>query len=183
MGEINIEKHQSIAQRYTNAILSIAKEKNAVEQIGIQLKEIADLFNQNKEVEGFFVSPIIKKEDKKEILSQSFENKIDENLYNFLNVLVDKNRMYLLISIENLYRKELSKLANTMNVEAISVIALDEDMKKALIEKMQKLTNKKINLVNTINKDIIGGVILSFDGKVIDGSVKTQLAKLQKQLI
>ena len=49
--------------------------------------------------------------------------------------------------------------------------------------KLQAMTGKTIELKHKINKDIIGGVILSYDGKVIDGSIKTQLKKLQMQLI
>ena len=62
-------------------------------------------------------------------------------------------------------------------------IEIDEGMSKSLTEKMEKISGKKVVLKNIIDKDIIGGVVLSFDGKVIDGSVKAKLASLQKQLI
>ena len=45
------------------------------------------------------------------------------------------------------------------------------------------MTGKTVELQYEINKDIIGGLMISYDGKVIDGSVKTQLKKLQMQLI
>ena len=50
-------------------------------------------------------------------------------------------------------------------------------------ELIEKMTGKKVELKYEINKDIIGGLMISYDGKVIDGSVKTQLKKLQMQLI
>jgi len=183
MAQTNLEKYKTLAERYTKALIKIAQENNSIEQTGKELKEITGLFAQNPDIEAFFSSPVIKKEDKKEILEKSFKGKIDEKFYNFLNVLTDKNRIFILPNIENIYHEKLAKAANILEVEAQSVIKLDKDMQSALIEKLEKITNKKIKLSNTINKDIIGGLVLKFDGKIIDGSVKTQLQRLQKQLI
>jgi len=180
---MNLEKYKSLANRYTKALMSIAQENNTTEKISNDLKEVVELFEKNSDIEGFFVSPIVKKEDKKDILEKSFKGKIDENFYNFLSVLVDKNRMYILPAVENIFREKISKMANILEVEAQSVIPLDENMQNILKEKMEKITQKKVILKNKINKEILGGLVLSFDGKVIDGSVKAQLAGLQKQLI
>ena len=104
-------------------------------------------------------------------------------IYNFLNLLIDKNRIFLLGNIKSLFEQKVSEKKNILNVEAQTVIALDEDMKKQLSEKLEKITGKNINIINVINKSIIGGVILRFESKVIDGSVQTQLKRIQKQLI
>lgn len=183
MTQQNFEKYKILAERYTKALLNIARENDIVEKIGNELKEVRDIFVQNSDIENFFSSPIVKKEDKKDILEKSFKNKLDSKFYNFLNVLVDKNRMYILPNIENIYRQTLEKEANIVEVEVQSVIELDTDMKFALSEKLKKITGKKIELKNILNKELIGGVVLSFDGKVIDGSIKTQLKRFQKQLI
>ncbi|MCQ2957531.1 MAG: ATP synthase F1 subunit delta [Candidatus Gastranaerophilales bacterium] len=183
MADENLSKNITLAQRYTKALLQTAKENNSVEKIGNDLKEIINSFTTNPDIADFFTSPVIKKEDKKEILEKSFKDKIDEKLYNFLNVLADKNRMFLLPDVEYLYNQMLKTEANIIEVEVQSVIELDDDMNNQLKTKLQNMTGKTIELKHKINKDIIGGVILSYDGKVIDGSIKTQLKKLQMQLI
>ena len=116
-------------------------------------------------------------------MQKSFEGKVDEKIYNFLNLLVDKNRMFLLPNIKYLFNEKISEKQNILNVEAQTVIELNDDMRNLLIKKLEKITNKNVKITNKINKDIIGGVILSFDGNVIDGSVQTQLKRLQKLLI
>ena len=183
MEKMKIEKYITLAERYTKALLSTAKEQNTVDKIGEDLKNIVNAFSANDDISGFFVNPIIKIQDKKDVLEKSFKNKIDDKLYNFLNVLIDKKRMYILPNIEALYTKKLEEEKNILEVEVQSVIELDDDMKNKLIEKLAKMTNKTIVLKPVINKEIIGGLVLSFGGKIIDGSVKTQLKSLQKQLI
>lgn len=183
MKQMNLEKYKLLAERYTKALWSIAQEKGATEKFGEEIKTISDMIFQNPDINGFFTNPIIKIEDKKEILKTSFKNKIDDELYNLLNVLVDKGRMFLLPNIQILYFQKIAEKNNILDVEVQSVIPLDEEMKNLLSAKLQKITNKNINIMNVINKTIIGGVILKFDGKVIDGSVQTQLKRMQKQLI
>ena len=183
MTQENLEKHKTLAQRYTNALLTTAQEENLTEQIGSELKEVINVFTQNPDIENFFLSPIVKKEDKKDVLEQTFKGKINDKFYNFLNILTDKNRMFILPNVEYLYSKKLAENANIIEVEVQTVVELDEDMKNALTEKLNKITGKNVQLKSIINKDIIGGVILNFEGQTIDGSVKTQLSRLQKQLI
>ena len=183
MKQVNLEKYITLSERYTKALLKTAKEDNAVEKIGEDLKNVVETFSNNEDIGGFFVSPVIKTEDKKEILEKAFKNKINDKLYNFLNVLIDKKRILILPNIETLYTQKLAEEKNILEVEVQSAIELDDDMKNKLIEKLTKITNKSIVLNPVINKEIIGGLVLSFDGKVIDGSVKTQLKSIQKQLI
>ena len=183
MKQMNLEKYKTLAERYTKALWTIAEEKSKVEKLGQELSSIMNVIDENSDIEEFFVNPVIKISDKKEILQKSFEGKIDADLYNFLNLLVDKNRMFLLPNIKNLFDEKIYKKQNILNVEVQTVIELDADMKNLLIHKLEKITGKNIRIINNINKSIIGGVVLSFDGKVIDGSVQTQLKRLQKQLI
>ena len=183
MAEHSLEKNITLAERYTKALLQTAKDNNIVDKINNELNEIVNTFTTNPDIENFFVNPIVKIEDKKEIIEKSFKNNIDEKLYNFLNVLVDKNRMFILKNVAYLYRQALIEAANIVEVEVQSVIELDDNMKSLLKEKLEKMTGKKVELKYEINKDIIGGLMISYDGKVIDGSVKTQLKKLQMQLI
>ncbi len=95
MKQINLEKYKTLAERYTKALWKISEEKNEIEKFGKELSEVTDIISQNPDIEGFFVNPVIKNEDKKEILKEAFEGKIDAEIYNFLCLLLDKNRIFL----------------------------------------------------------------------------------------
>ncbi len=183
MQEQKSDKYQSLAERYTKALLSIAKDHNAVETIASDLNNLIKVFEENQDISDFFTSAIIKITDKKEILEKSFKNKINDDLYKFLNVLADKNRLFILPEVNYLYNRHVAQENNILEVEVQTVIELDGNMKNLLKTKLEAKTNKVIKLKNIINKDIIGGVVLLYDGKVIDGSIKTQLKELQMQLV
>ena len=43
---------------------------------------------------------------------------------------------------------------------------------------MSKMTGKKVSLYNRVDRDLIGGVRIVVDGKIIDASLKANLEKL-----
>lgn len=183
MKKINLEKHKTLAERYTKALWNIAQEKDNVQKFSEELNSIVNILEQNPDISGFFVNPAIKKEDKKDVLYKSFNGKIDNELYNFLNIMIDKNRLYLLPNIEYLYNKRISEAANILDIEAVTAIELDDELQNALQSRLEKITGKNIRITNAVTPSIIGGVILKCRGNVIDGSILTQLKSLQKQLI
>ena len=177
------DKDTSVATRYAKALLSIASEKNMVEKIRDDFGAISDLVTQNKNIYAFFTSPVVSISDKKEIIELSFKSKLEDFLYVFLNMLIDKNRFYIIPTINKIIRERARELANILEVETVTSIILDDNMKKSLTEKLNKILNKKIELKNTISNDIIGGFVLKYKDKIIDGSIKTKLEKIEKQLI
>ena len=53
--------------------LEIAKENNVVDEITSNLGEISKMMEEHTDIETFFTSPIVKKEDKKEIVDKSLK--------------------------------------------------------------------------------------------------------------
>ena len=177
------DKHRLIAQRYAKALIGIARDKNSWTEIFDDLSQIVEVFDQNPAISAFFLNPIIKIQDKKEVLNKSFKGKVTEIVYDFLNVLLDKNRIYLLDSVKNIFEEQININNNVINVVAISAFNMSEDLKDALKSKLESKLNKKIQLKTHSDPEIIGGVIVKYGDNVIDGSVKTKLELMKKQLV
>ena len=67
-------------------------------------------------------------------------------------------------------------------VKAVSAIALSEEQKKKLTAKLEAITGKIIDLQCGIDTAALGGLRLSYDGKQVDGTVKTKLDAIGKLL-
>ena len=48
---------------------------------------------------------------------------------------------------------------------------------------LEKLTKKKVDIETEINKDIIGGMIIRIENKIIDGSITNHLKKSKKEFV
>ncbi len=60
-----------------------------------------------------------------------------------------------------------------------SVEPLDEDTIEDLTLQVEKLTGKDCLLVNRIDKSVLGGVLISVDGKLIDLSLRKRMEDLR----
>ena len=120
--------------------------------------------------------------DKQKILKETFAGSVEEMLYNFLRILSDKRRMGLFLSIADqfgaLYRQHLGLL----EVEAVTAVAMSENQKQKLRDKLSELTGKQILLQNSVDASILGGVILKYNNQEINGSVREKLSALRHQI-
>ena len=70
-----------------------------------------------------------------------------------------------------------------MPVTVQTASPLTEDRLVKLKKKLEKLTKKKVEIETEINKDIIGGMIIRIENKIIDGSITNHLKNLKKSLL
>ena len=111
-----------------------------------------------------------------------FNGKINNNLKNFLKILVEKGRISSLQSIELTFKELLNEKHNILEGTVISAVALTAEKVKELEETLSKKYNKNITLENKVDKSILGGVLVRLGHIQIDGSVKTRLDNIKDQL-
>ena len=143
-----------IANRYAEALFQLSEEENITKEIYNELHDVVELFN----------------------------NKINNDLKNFLKILVEKGRISSLKSIELTFKELLNDKHNIIEGTVISAIALTEKQVKELEEKLSKKYNKNVTLENEVDQSILGGVLVRLGNTQIDGSVKTRLNNIKDQL-
>ena len=143
---------------------------------------MVEVIKNNKELDNVLKSPLVAKNEKTQLIEALFNNKINNNLKNFLKILVEKGRISSLKSIELTFKELLNDKHNIIEGTVISAIALTEKQVKELEEKLSKKYNKNVTLENEVDQSILGGVLVRLGNTQIDGSVKTRLNNIKDQL-
>ncbi|GAJ15921.1 unnamed protein product, partial [marine sediment metagenome] len=65
----------------------------------------------------------------------------------------------------------------------VSAAALDEEDKRRLAEHLGTIVGKKVALKTEVESRLIGGVIARIGGKLLDGSTRSKLEALRKELV
>ena len=107
-----------------------------------------------------------------------------EVMSNFLNTIRSNGRLADLGEILEETKNAADDMFKIADVEVVSSIALSE----AQIEKFKAMAKSKFDLnevtvINTVNEKILGGFIVNSRGKIIDASLKTQLAKIAAEIL
>src|SRR4030065_2758504 len=83
-----------VAKRYAKALLSLGQEDGKFQGYGKNLVVFSSFFDANKELREILTSPAFVVSDRKKILNDMLaQSDYSETVKNFLNLLLDKNRM------------------------------------------------------------------------------------------
>ena len=143
-----------IANRYAEALFQLSEEENISKEIYCELHDVVQLVKKNKDLDNVFKSPLVAKNEKIDLIEALFNEKINNNLKNFLKILVEKGRISSLQSIELTFKELLNEKHNILEGTVISAVALTAKKVKELEETLSKKYNKNITLENKVDKSI-----------------------------
>ena len=182
MSNIDI-KQDRIAKRYADGLFASAKDSDKVQDVFDNLMLIQETLEASQDLKTFLENPIISHDDKKDAVIQIFKSSLSDLSFNFLLLLIDNNRFEVFNNVVREYSNKINELNNIIEVNVISAVQLNDDMKEKLINKLKNKTSKNIIANYRLNPDIIAGLVIEINDKTIDTSLKTKLNNLKKQLI
>ena len=107
---------------------------------------------------------------------------LDTVIQNFVKYLGMRGGASLASQIILEFEKYYNSQEGIMSIEASSAREFSSDERKYIISSFEKITGKKIELHQSLDKEILGGAIFKVHDTIIDASLKTQLTHLHKQL-
>lgn len=176
-------KQKVIAERYAEALFSLAHELNKADEFGGVLHAMDDLIQANPELKRILQHPVIKKEDKHQTFKQLFDGKVPAEMLNFLYLLVEKKRENYLSEITAEYQILLNQLHKKVVTEVITAVPLYEKTETVLKQKLEDYLGQSVEMRCETDPSLLGGVRIKIGDRMIDGSLKTQLAGLAQALV
>jgi F-type H+-transporting ATPase subunit delta len=172
----------AVAGRYAKALFALAKESSALQPTADQLARAAAVAG-DPGVEPLLRSPLLSAARRRDVAEMLIgELQLPDLLARFVRVLADHQRLAALPVIAGRFRDLLDHELGRVRITIQSARALDAQQEKDVIATFAKLTNKQVIPTVAVNPDLLGGVIVEAEGKVYDGSVRTHLDRLAKEL-
>ena len=172
---------EEIAQVYARSLFEVAQEHGTLDRIRTELGEFADALEGNRELAVFFFSPYFSTEEKKGALDRAIGG-ADETTRNFLELLVEKHRMPAVFRVRRTLDALWEEENKLLPVEITSAIALDPAVVARLQEEIGRQTGRRVDLKETIDPDVLGGLVLRVGNQILDASIRTRLDGLRKQV-
>ena len=179
-----IEKTSEVSRNYADALIEIIKSGRVDADTFLNELEIVNsVVSESKDLNSVLLNPSFTLDIKLEILSAIFKGKVSTEVSNFLNVLVEKNRIKEFPSIYSEFRYKLNEKNNTQPVYITSAVDLKDEQKNRIIATLTKKLNKTILPSWETDRSIIGGIIVKIYDNVIDMSLKGRIDRLSKSLM
>ncbi len=127
-------------------------------------------------------TPTLTKQERCQILDDSFRGKIQPYLLNFLKILTEKGYIRHFSDCCSAYQEHYYRDNNILLVKAVTAVPMTPQQLERLTKKLQSITGKQIELRCAVDENCLGGVRLDYDGKRLDDTVAHRLAAVRSVL-
>lgn len=170
------------AKRYALALFRTASANDVVKSVESDLDGIANLLRNDPAFKEFILSPHVNREEKIAILDKLFGDRVTAMTMTALRLVVEKGREPEIEAIRNhfvLLRRQKEGVVHCM-IETSET--LDNDQRMSLEMKLARSLGVSVEAEYAVEPSLGGGIRVTYDNFVLDGSVKGKLKKLRELL-
>jgi F-type H+-transporting ATPase subunit delta len=173
----------STSMKYARALAEVAAESGITEEVRRGFESFRETFGVHPELREVLFSPGIPLAAKQGIVGEVARRMgLPDCLVNFLFVILERSRLHLLDEFSDAYQELLDENAGIERIGVEASHPLQTADLERLKEAMSEITGKTIKLSYEVDETLLGGVRLQVGSTVYDGTIRTQLEELRRQL-
>jgi F-type H+-transporting ATPase subunit delta len=172
----------SIARPYAKALFELAEESKSFDDWTSALASLAAISSDDS-FASLVNDPRIESDRLAELMIDISKDGLPEGGANFVNLLVQNDRLEALSDIEQQFAELVSKAKASVNAEVLTAKPLTDEQRASLESALAARLGLKVVLQETVDASIIGGAIVKAGDLVIDGSAKGRIEKLTSTLM
>ena len=173
----------AVARRYAEALADAAIGNNQSAAIDSEVKTFAEMMASSGELRGLFASPIVTRKDKAAVLDLLIERTGPSQMTaNLLKTLLGHYRLQHLGVVYREFRRVMDRREGLVQAEITAAATLDSSQQAMLVSELQSITGAKVNVEYKVDPSLIGGAVTRLGSVVYDGSIKTKLENIERQL-
>ena len=171
-----------IGSVYGEALYELACSEGLDKAILDELKVLDESFHQEPGFVKILCSPSVSKQERCQVLDDSFRGKVNQYLLNFLKILTEKGYMHHFTHCCEAYTRHYNEDHNILSVRAVTAVPLTDKQAQALTQKLTRMTGKTILLDNRVDATCLGGVRLDYDGRRLDDTICHRMESIRELL-
>ena len=175
---------RTASTRYAKALLDVAASDADAAVIERDLAGLSTLMHGNRELDQALTSPSVPAAGKRKIVAAVAERLgLATTSRRLLDLLAERDRLGQIDELLAVFRERLLDRQRVQRADVRSATPLSPEVTTALEQRLSAVTGTTVKVAATVDPTLIGGVMAKVGSTVYDGTVKTQLEKLRKQLV
>lgn len=173
----------AISKRYAKALVALGTEQKKVDLYGEELSRISAVLAGDDVLRLLLESPTFPAVKKAAILDDIIKKlKLGAGMKNFLGLLLEKDRLSSLKQIEAAYRDLADTLSGVLRAKILTAAELGDEQQQEIKKALEQQTGKRVELQQAVDPDLLGGIKVEIGGRLFDGSLQTQLKRIEDTL-
>lgn len=174
---------RKIAKRYVNSLFAGITTKTESTATAKNIAELGNMITESKELRDFIASPLHSKTTQGAVVTDLAKKaKFNDSVKNLLLLLVENRRLNILPTIVSETETYLAEQSGTVPVSIATARKLTAADQKNIQSQITAVIGKDVIMQTYVDESLIGGIVVQVESTLIDGSIKTKLDKLERQL-
>ncbi|MFY4731373.1 ATP synthase F1 subunit delta [Nitrospira sp. BLG_2] len=174
---------QAAAAIYAQSLLELADEFKSAEQVGQELADLAAIWKNEPSFAAMMSSAAIDDDARRESLKKIFSGKLTKLVFNLLLVLNEHRRSSILPAVCDAYRHKLAQKLGKQEVFISTAVPLEESQRNTLREAARKILGREPVLVERVDPELLGGLIVQAGDRQYDTSIRKRLRDMRSALL
>ncbi len=175
-----------VSKTYGEALFEAAMEsgEDRAGMIFKEIEEIRKILAENPRFDELMKHPGIPKQEKLQVVDTVFRGRASEELVNFLEIVISKERYRDLPEIFEYFTGKVKEQKKIGIAHVTTALELTSAQRSAVKERLLETSGyREMEMYFHTDPALIGGMVIRIGDRVVDSSIRTKLESLTKQLL
>lgn len=173
-----------LASRYAKSLIDLAMEQNTLEPTLQDVQLIDATIRSSRELSIMLNSPVIKADKKVGVINAVFGSRLSPLTHSFVKLLTEKGREASLAEITTAFISQYKEMKQISTVKLITAAPVSEQVKESIRQKVAaSMPGRTVEMSTEVRQELIGGFVLEMGDRLVDASVRRDLADIRKQFM
>lgn len=171
----------TIARPYAEAVFESADADKKLQPWSQALQRLAMIVG-DPDMHNAIGDPKVGPDELYGLVAAGAGDALDAQAQNFVRVLIDNDRLSLLPEIATLFEQLKNEREGVVEAQIESAFPLDDASLSQLVGDLERRFKRKVRPQVSVDKELIGGALITVGDEVIDGSVRGRLQSMASAL-
>lgn len=173
-----------LAGRYASALFDLADADKQLDAVTGDLESLSAMIGESEDLRRLLDSPVISSDDQSKAISVIAEKAgFNDLTRNFIGVVADNRRLFVLPTIISAFRDILSAHRGEATAEVVSATALSDKQLTDLGSSLKEAIGSKVTIDASVDPELLGGLVVKVGSRMVDSSLRTKLQQLRLAMI
>jgi F-type H+-transporting ATPase subunit delta len=169
-----------LAERYAAALFELADERNALDAVAGDLRELRAMLRESSDLMRLLRSPVVSRDAQGKAIAALGERAgLADLTRDFLGVVARNRRLFAVPAMLEAYLRRLAERRGEVTAEITVAQQLTEARHAALVEQLRRAVGARVAVDIRVDPGLLGGMIVKIGSRMVDASLNSRLQRLR----
>ena len=169
-----------LAERYATALFDLADERRILDGVASDLRQLLTMLQASSDLMRLIRSPVLSRDQQGAAMAAVADRaELSPLVRDFLAVVARNRRLFAVPAMIEAFLMKLAARRGEVNAQVTAAQPLTEGQLAALNEQLRRSVGSRVSVDLQVDPGVIGGMIVKVGSRMVDGSVRSKLQRLQ----